>query len=188
MLTHRNLLFSARTTATLRSMTPDDVQYCVLPISHIVGISLLTMTLMVGATVRLVTRYDPAALARAMAEEGITILNGVPATFQRLLEYKRVAGLPELNRGSLRLISRRRRAARSRIEVARRAGIRSAPAQWLRHHGVLPGNFRRASGSAPQGSGRRHLDAWHRSQDRRARRQPVPQTARSASSMSAGPT
>ena len=46
---------------------------------------------MVGATVRLVTRYDPAALARAMAEEGITILNGVPATFQRLLEHKRVA-------------------------------------------------------------------------------------------------
>ena len=105
MLTHRNLLFSARTTATLRSMTPDDVQYCVLPISHIVGISLLTMTLMAGATVRLVTRYEPAALARAMAEEGITILNGVPATFQRLLEYKRIAGLSELNRGSLRLIS-----------------------------------------------------------------------------------
>ena len=76
-------------------MTPDDVQYCVLPISHIVGISLLTMTLMVGATVRLVTQYDPAALARAMAEEGITILNGVPATYQRLLEYKRIAGLAE---------------------------------------------------------------------------------------------
>ena len=49
MLTHRNLLFSARTTANLRNMTADDVQYCVLPISHIVGISLLTMTLMVGA-------------------------------------------------------------------------------------------------------------------------------------------
>jgi long-chain acyl-CoA synthetase len=105
MLTHRNLLFSAKTTAALRSMTPADVQYCVLPISHIVGISLLTMTLMVGATVRLVAKYDPAALARAMAEEGITILNGVPATFQRLLEYKRTAGLSKLNRGSLRLIS-----------------------------------------------------------------------------------
>ena len=105
MLTHRNLLFSAKTTAALRSMTPADVQYCVLPISHIVGISLLTMTLMAGATVRLVAKYDPAALARAMAEEGITILNGVPATFQRLLEYKRTAGLSKLNRGSLRLIS-----------------------------------------------------------------------------------
>jgi long-chain acyl-CoA synthetase len=105
MLTHRNLLFSAKTTAALRSMTPADVQYCVLPISHIVGISLLTMTLMTGAAVRLVAKYDPAALAGAMAEEGITILNGVPATFQRLLEYRRLAGISKLNRGSLRLIS-----------------------------------------------------------------------------------
>ncbi|MGY3606893.1 MULTISPECIES: class I adenylate-forming enzyme family protein [unclassified Bradyrhizobium] len=105
MLTHRNLLFSAQTTAALRNMTSDDVQYCVLPISHIVGISLLTMTLMTGATVRLVAKYDPAALVRAMAEEGITILNGVPATYQRLLEYKRTSGLSKLNRGALRLIS-----------------------------------------------------------------------------------
>src|SRR5712672_2088149 len=105
MLTHRNLLFSARTTATLRNMTSEDVQYCVLPISHIVGISLLTMTLMVGAVTRLVTKYSPAALAKALAEEGITLLNGVPATYQRLLEYKQLAGLPKLERGALRLVS-----------------------------------------------------------------------------------
>ncbi|WP_454633825.1 class I adenylate-forming enzyme family protein [Bradyrhizobium cenepequi] len=105
MLTHRNLLFSANTTAALRRMTSDDVQYCVLPVSHIVGISLLTMTLMTGAMVRLVAKYDPAALVQAMAEEGITILNGVPATYQRLLEYKRTSGLSKLNRGALRLIS-----------------------------------------------------------------------------------
>jgi long-chain acyl-CoA synthetase len=105
MLTHRNLLFSARSTAAFRKMTADDVQYCVLPISHIVGISLLTMTLMVGATVRLVAKYDPAALVKAMAEEGVTILNGVPATYQRLLEYRRNAGLPKLDRGRLRLIA-----------------------------------------------------------------------------------
>jgi long-chain acyl-CoA synthetase len=80
MLTHRNLLFSAKTTADLRSMTEEDVQYCVLPISHIVGISLLIQTLMVGAVTRLVTKYHPAALARALAEEGITLLNGVPAS------------------------------------------------------------------------------------------------------------
>jgi len=105
MLTHRNLLFSARTSATLRKMTAEDVQYCVLPISHIVGISLLTMTLMVGGVTRLVSKYSPAGLAKALAEEGITILNGVPATYQRLLEYKQVAGLPKLERGELRLMS-----------------------------------------------------------------------------------
>src|SRR2546421_12692230 len=63
------------------------------------------MTLMTGAKVRLVAKYDPAALAKAIAQEGVTIVNGVPATYQRLLEYKRIAGLPRLNRGSLRLIA-----------------------------------------------------------------------------------
>jgi acyl-CoA synthetase (AMP-forming)/AMP-acid ligase II len=63
------------------------------------------MTLMVGGTVRLVSKYDPAALAKAIAEEGVTILNGVPATYQRLLEYKVLAGLKQLDRGSLRLIA-----------------------------------------------------------------------------------
>jgi acyl-CoA synthetase (AMP-forming)/AMP-acid ligase II len=105
MLTHENLLFSAKNTADLRSMTADDVQYCVLPISHIVGISLLTMTLMVGGLTRLVTKGNPAALTKALAEEGITLLNGVPATYQRLLEYKQMAGLPKLERGALRLMS-----------------------------------------------------------------------------------
>jgi acyl-CoA synthetase (AMP-forming)/AMP-acid ligase II len=105
MLSHQNLLFSARTTSELRRMTAEDKQYCVLPISHIVGISLLIMTLMTGASVRLTGKYDPAALAKAIAEEGVTILNGVPATYQRLLEYKNLAGLAKLNRGSLRLIA-----------------------------------------------------------------------------------
>jgi long-chain acyl-CoA synthetase len=105
MLTHNNLLFSAKTTAAIRRMTADDKLYCVLPISHIVGISLLIMTLMTGAQVRLTSKYDPAALATAIAEEGVTILNGVPATYQRLLEHKRLTGLSKLNRGSLRLIA-----------------------------------------------------------------------------------
>src|SRR5713226_3950893 len=105
MLTHENLLISAKTTAHFRKMDAGDKVYVVLPISHIVGISLLVMTLMVGATVRLASRYDPAALAKSIAKQGITILNGVPATYQRLLEYKTMAGLKQLDRGSLRLIA-----------------------------------------------------------------------------------
>jgi len=105
MLSHENLLISAKTTAYFRKMNEDDKIYLVLPISHIVGISLLIMTLMVGGTVRMVSKYDAAATARAIAEEGVTILNGVPATYQRLLEYKSVSGVEQLARGSLRLIA-----------------------------------------------------------------------------------
>lgn len=104
MLSHENLLFSARSTADIRRTSVDDKIYLVLPISHIVGISLLIGALMSGATARLVSRYDPAALVKAMADEGITMLNGVPATYQRLLEYQRIAGIAKLDKGSLRLI------------------------------------------------------------------------------------
>jgi long-chain acyl-CoA synthetase len=105
MLTHENLMFSARTAADIRKMDDRDKLYLVLPISHIVGVSLLIMTLMVGGSVRLASKYDPAALAAALSEEGITILMGVPATYQRLLEYKAVAGIKQLERGALRLIT-----------------------------------------------------------------------------------
>jgi long-chain acyl-CoA synthetase len=104
MLTHRKLLFSARMAGAQRD--PTDKAYCVLPISHIVGYSaILIASLMVGATVQLVPRYDPAALISAIANDGITLLFGVPATYQRLLEYKTVAGIARLPRGKLRRLA-----------------------------------------------------------------------------------
>jgi long-chain acyl-CoA synthetase len=105
MLTHDNLLFGAKTTAHFRKIDANDKLYVVQPISHIVGLSQLITTLMVGGTARLVSKSDPAALAKAIAEEGVTILNGMPATYQRLLEYKDLAGIGRLERGSLRQIT-----------------------------------------------------------------------------------
>ena len=64
--------------------------------------------------------------ARAIAEEGVTILNGVPATYQRLLEHKAVAGLKQLDRGSLRLIAVAGAPLDLEFEVARRTRVRSA--------------------------------------------------------------
>jgi long-chain acyl-CoA synthetase len=104
MLTHRNVLFSARVMSAQRD--PTDKAYCVLPISHIVGYSgILIASLMVGATVQLVPRYDPAALVSAIANDDITLMFGVPATYQRLLEYKAVAGIDRLPRGKLRRLA-----------------------------------------------------------------------------------
>ena len=104
MLTHRNLLFSARVAGTQRE--PTDKAYCVLPISHIVGYSaILIASLMAGATVQLVSRFDPAALVTAIVDDGITLMFGVPAMYQRLLEYKAVAGIDRLPRGKLRRLA-----------------------------------------------------------------------------------
>ena len=105
MLSHRNLLVAARTSGILRNTGPADRIYGVLPMSHIVGYSiLLVATLMHGATLHVVAKADPAALADAIAREGITTLYGVPATYQRLLEYKAVKGIAQLDRGQLRMM------------------------------------------------------------------------------------
>lgn len=103
MLTHRNVLFSAKIVGSLWGMMPTDKACCVLPMSHIVGYSnILIASLMVGATVQLVPRYDPAELVSAITSDGITLMFGVPATYQWLLEHKAVAGIDKLLRGSLR--------------------------------------------------------------------------------------
>jgi acyl-CoA synthetase (AMP-forming)/AMP-acid ligase II len=103
MLSHRNILFNASISRRLRKPTPEDVIYGVLPMSHIVGFSIiLAGTLIGGSAAHLVPKYDPAAFAGAVRDHGISLLFGVPTTYQRLLEYKAMAGLNALPRGRLR--------------------------------------------------------------------------------------
>ena len=105
MLSHRNLLVAARTSGILRNSGPTDRIYGALPMSHIVGYSiLLVATLMHGATLHVVAKADPAVLADAIAKEAITTVYGVPATYQRLLEHKAVKGISHLGRGQLRVM------------------------------------------------------------------------------------
>lgn len=106
MLSHRNLLVAAKTSGIIRQTSTADKVYGGLPMSHIVGYSILLIsTLMHGATLHVVSKPDPAGLASAIAREGITSLFGVPATYQRLLEYKAVKGIARLDRGNLRVMS-----------------------------------------------------------------------------------
>ena len=88
MLTHRNLLYIACTASRLRQLRRDDRVYAVLPISHVFGLTAVCLaSLYSGAALQLQARFDPAQLARALAEDGITLMQGVPAMFARLLEY-----------------------------------------------------------------------------------------------------
>ena len=87
MLSHRNILFTAAVGGVLRELRADDRMYGVLPMSHIVGFSsVLVGTLMFGACLDLVPRFDAAATLAALRTRGITRLQGVPTMYQRLLE------------------------------------------------------------------------------------------------------
>ena len=134
MLSHRNVLFAARTSILLRRTAPGDRVYAVLPMAHIVGFSiLLVATLMAGATAHLVAKYDPGALAKALAEDGITDLFGVPATYQRLLEYKAVKGIERLPPGRLR----RMLVAGAPLDVGLKARVEAEFAQpLLNNYGI----------------------------------------------------
>ena len=92
MLTHRNLLFIAAVSSTLRGLAPHDRAYGVLPISHVYGLaSVMLGTLYAGACLVLAPRFSSAAMLRAITEDKLTILQGVPAMYARLLELAAAA-------------------------------------------------------------------------------------------------
>jgi acyl-CoA synthetase (AMP-forming)/AMP-acid ligase II len=87
MLSHRNLLFIAAVSSTLRGLAPQDRAYGVLPISHVYGLaSVMLGSLYAGACLCLAPRFSAAAALRAIGADGLTILQGVPAMYARLLE------------------------------------------------------------------------------------------------------
>lgn len=93
MLTHANLLFVAERSGRVRMLNSADRAYGVLPISHVFGLaSVFLGTLFHGGQLRLVATFDAEAAARALAEDGITIFQGVPAMYARLLELARRRG------------------------------------------------------------------------------------------------
>lgn len=95
MLTHANLVFVGANSCRMRRITTDDVIYGVLPLSHVYGLSsLLVAALLGGASLRLVSRYQPDALAHSLAEEGITVMHGAPAMYAKLIEWSESKGIP----------------------------------------------------------------------------------------------
>ncbi|HVB57979.1 MAG TPA: class I adenylate-forming enzyme family protein [Candidatus Acidoferrales bacterium] len=106
MLTHKNLLFIAAMSAKIRSLTPEDRLYGVLPMSHAVGLSVVLLgTLLSGATLYLSPRFNPMTARAALQKDQLTVVLGVPAMFGQLLEYARIRGLNSLKLPALRIVS-----------------------------------------------------------------------------------
>jgi len=106
MLTHRNVLFVASSSSKIRSLTPDDRIYALLPMSHVVGFSVVLLgTLLSGATLVITPRFDPVAMVKDVASYGLTVVLGVPSMFALLVEYAKLKGITTFNFPSLRVIS-----------------------------------------------------------------------------------
>ena len=79
MLSHRNFMVAAKTSGILRHSGPADRIYGVLPMSHIVGYSILLIaTLMHGATLHVVAKADPPRWPEASRTTGSPRFTGSP--------------------------------------------------------------------------------------------------------------
>ncbi len=93
MLTHGNLLFIAAASSTLRRIAPTDRVYGVLPISHVYGFASVCLgSLYGGACVYLEPRYTPQNMARALRQGNLSVCQGVPAMYAKLLEWLNANG------------------------------------------------------------------------------------------------
>lgn len=87
MLTHRNLAFIADVSGKLRGINAGDKVYCVLPMSHVFGLSAVCCSVLFAAgTVRLVPRFDAAKVVADLQAEPVVGFLGVPTMYAMMLE------------------------------------------------------------------------------------------------------
>ena len=105
MLTHANLLFIARNSGELRRISPEDRVYGLLPVSHVYGLSSVTLgTLLAGGSIHLQPRFAPAAAARFIRAERLTVCQGVPAMYAKLVDHLRENGETSFDAPALRFL------------------------------------------------------------------------------------
>jgi long-chain acyl-CoA synthetase len=122
MLSHRNLLFMAEGSAKVRSVSPEDRLYGVLPMSHAVGLSVVLLgSLIAGASLYLTPRFDPMTARVMLERDRITLLLGTPAIFNQFLQYAKLRRLSSFTFPSLRIIS----SSGAPLDAATKAGIES---------------------------------------------------------------
>lgn len=106
MLTNRGVLFVAAVSARIRSLTPEDTLLGVLPMSHVVGLSVVLLgALLSGATLHLSPRFDPVMVLSALEKGRLTIMLGAPAMFALFVEYAKMKGMQPKKFPALRIIA-----------------------------------------------------------------------------------
>ena len=86
-LTHGNVLASVRGLIGAWRWSADDVLVHALPLQHPHGLLAVQTTLLTGSRSVVLSKFEPAALCRTIAEHRATVLFAVPAVYARLLDW-----------------------------------------------------------------------------------------------------
>ncbi|OBF84547.1 long-chain-fatty-acid--CoA ligase [Mycobacterium sp. 852002-51163_SCH5372311] len=87
MLTHGNMCRNADVCVrTLVQISPDDVVMGCLPLFHVFGLTGgLNASVLAGATLALLPRFEPREAVKLIEREGVTVFEGVPTMYSALL-------------------------------------------------------------------------------------------------------
>ncbi|MCU0888228.1 MAG: AMP-binding protein [Rubritepida sp.] len=101
LLTHEGMLANAWGTAQRLGLTPEDRWTSIIPLFHCAGcIMSLLGALQTGAAYVGVPAFDPEAMARVVAEEGCTLLSGVPTSWLAMRDLPNRPAMPRLRGGT----------------------------------------------------------------------------------------
>lgn len=105
MLTHGNIMSAGRVSAQVRGCKQHEKLLCVIPVTHVFGfVSIIMASLSVGATMRLMNRFDEAATLQALAD-GISYFPAVPMMHARIIDYARRNGISKVDAPALKYVS-----------------------------------------------------------------------------------
>ena len=90
MLTHRSMRANLDQARSSREhLAPGDVVYGVIPLYHVYGLNVvLGQTMLSGATLLIVQRFDPATAIESIAERGVTVVFGAPPLWVAFSQFE----------------------------------------------------------------------------------------------------
>lgn len=88
-LTHKNIHLNAtRSSTSIQELSRDDVVMGCLPLFHVFGLVVgLNAATIVGASLAMIPRFDPAEAIKVISTQGVTIMQGVPTMYAAILNH-----------------------------------------------------------------------------------------------------
>lgn len=131
LVSHAGLFQFARVSTESRALGAHDRAYAYLPMTHIFGLGTVLMaSLYAGAALLMRSRFDPADLFEALEHGGLSMLQGPPAMFVRLLGWLDQQGIVHPVCPALRYVY----AGAAPLELGLKRAVEARFGQTL-HHG-----------------------------------------------------